>query len=132
MRRNSLGFCVVYIALGSVASCVRGVELNGIPIQNANSTFEITREVTEFREGGAPGIRLIPGLKRYTACVVADAPIAVLDAELPVIDTPSPFTVKVEDGREFSNCLVHSLKTGEVEKNRGFTYCLRCEDVTMP
>ncbi len=45
MRRTSLRFCVTYIALGGLASCARGVELNGIPIQNATSTFEITREV---------------------------------------------------------------------------------------
>lgn len=56
-------------------------------------------------------VHLISEPKRYTVRDVARAPIAVLDAELPVADVLNQFVVQVEDGREFSNCLMESLKT---------------------
>lgn len=64
-------------------------------------------------------------------CVAAQAPLTLFDAKLPTSDTPSRFVVKVEDGREFSQCLLASLKTDDGGKRR-LTYCLRCEDVTTP
>jgi len=64
--------------------------------------------------------------------VVATAPVAVLDAELPVADTPDRFTVGIEDGRQFSRCLLASLKTDGSGNKRRLTYGLRCENVTTP
>ena len=74
----------------------------------------------------------LPGAKRYGVCVVATAPVAVLDAELPLGDTPDRFTVKIEDGREFGRCLLASLKTDGSGNKRRLTDCLRCEAVTIP
>lgn len=101
-----------------ISACAPAFEINGIPIPNATSTFEATQEVTEFREDGNPVIRLISGPKRYTVCAVARAPIAVLDAEVPVADVSNYFVVKVEDGRDLSNCLMESLKTEAQEKTQ--------------
>ena len=88
--------------------------------------------ICEFRSGGDPAILLLPGAKRYGVCVVASGPVAALDAELPVADTPDRFTVQVEDGRQFGRCLLTSLKAEGSGNKRRLTYCLRCEDVTVP
>ncbi len=116
---------------GAVSAAAAGdVSVNGIDIPRAVSTVESTQEVTEFRAIGQP-IQLVPGAKRYAVCVVAASPVAVLDAELPLPDTPSRFVVKVEDGREFANCLLASLKAEGAGGKRRLAYCLRCEDVTL-
>jgi hypothetical protein len=139
-----LSLCsVMMVAVVAIASAdPKGkVSLNGKPIPHAISEIDATVEVTEFRDGSDPlNIKLIPGAKRYTVCIVSRSPIAVLDAELPLSDTPDRFGVKVEDGREFSSCLLTSL---QVEKRQGkrppegknihsYDYCLRCENVTVP
>jgi hypothetical protein len=59
-------------------------------------------------------------------------PVAVVNAELPVGNTPDRFTVGIEDGRESSRCLLGSLKTDGSGNGRRLTYCLRCENVTTP
>lgn len=108
------------------------VSINGVVVPKATSTMDETQDVTEFRAGGDPAILLLPGAKRYGVCVVATAPVAVLDAELPLADTPDRFIVKVEDGREFSRCLLASLKADGSGNKRRLTYCLRCENITAP
>jgi len=108
------------------------VAIDGSPVPKASSTIDSTQDVIEFREGGNPNIALVPGLKRFAVCVIAPAPIAALDAELPLGDPPTRFTVRVEDGREFGQCLLANLKAEGAGGKRRLTYCLRCENVTTP
>jgi hypothetical protein len=124
------------LALGAVldlsVACAADVSIDGTVVPRASSTVEATQDVTEFRSGGDPAISLIPGSKRYTVCVITSAPVVVLDAELPLADTPDRFTVGIEDGRQFSRCLLASLKADGSGNKRRLTYCLRCENVTTP
>lgn len=130
IRRQLAWFGFVVVASIPSLGVAGNVEINGVPVTRTVATIDSTQDITEFREGGSPNVQLVPGIKRYGVCVMAQGPIAVLDAELPVSDTPSRFTVTVEDGRQFSRCLLASLErtTGK----RPFAYCLRCEDVTTP
>ena len=61
-------------------ACAADVSINGTVVPKATSTVEATQDTTEFRSGGDPAISLLPGSKRYTVCVIAPAPVAVLDA----------------------------------------------------
>lgn len=117
------------------------VMVNGTSLPYAVSFIDATVEVVEFRDGSNPNVvKLIPGAKRYTVCIASRVPVRVFDEELPVADTPDRFTVRVEDGRELSGCVLAGLKQAErpVERTRErrigslYRYCLRCEDVTLP
>jgi imidazole glycerol phosphate synthase subunit HisF len=136
MTRLSTGSLLVALSAAVLhPSVTRGaddVSINGVAVPKATSTMDGTQDVSEFRAGGDPTILLFPGAKRYGVCLVAAAPVAVLDAELPLSDSPDRFTVKTEDGREFSRCLLASLKTDGSGNKRRLTYCLRCENVTAP
>ena len=134
MVGSRLAGCTVLAATGLIAFLARAadVSVNGAIVPKATSTIDSTQDITEFRVGGDPAIRLLPASKRYGVCVVAPAPVAVLDGELPVADSPDRFTVQVEDGRTFGRCVLASLKADGSGGKRRFTYCLRCEDVTTP
>ena len=125
-----------FVAMGIVlmvvvaAALAGDVELNGVEVPKAVTLIDVTQDVTEFRSGGDPAIRLVPGPKRYGVCVSTASRVPALDAELPLADTPDRFTVKSDDGREFGACLLASLKVEAPEAKRRYTYCLRCEDVT--
>jgi len=118
--------------LGLAAVAAAAIAVNGAVVPKATSTVDITQTLIEFREGAETSPQMLPGAKRYGVGVVAPSPIAVLDAELPRADTPTRFSVQIEDGRSFGRCLVASLKTEGSAGKRRLTYCLRCEDVTVP
>jgi hypothetical protein len=134
MRRTLtvLACAVLATVAATRADANTNVALNGTVISKASSTIDSTQDVLELREGGNPNVRLLPGLKRFGVCVISPGPIAALDAELPLDDTPSRFTVRVEDSREFGQCLLASLKAEGSGGKRRLTYCLRCENVTAP
>jgi hypothetical protein len=108
------------------------VAVDGAAVPKASSTIDNSQDVIEVQAGGSEGIVLVPGRKRYAVCLVAPAPIAVLDAELPLGSDSKRFAVKVEDGRQFANCLLASLKAEGSGGKRRLSYCLRCENVTAP
>ena len=125
--------CAVVATLASTrAEADVDVAVNGVVLAKASSSIDSTQDVLEFRGGGDPSIQLVPSLKRFGVCVISPGPIAALDAELPLDDTPSRFTVRVEDGREFGQCLLASLKAEGSGGKRRLSYCLRCENVTAP
>ncbi len=131
--RIALASAVLASALAVTrADAAAAVTVNGGVVPKASSTIDSTQDVIEVSEGGNPGTLLVPGRKRFGVCVVAPGPIAALDAELPVADTPTRFVVQVEDGRQFSQCLLTSLKAEGAGGKRRLTYCLRCENVTTP
>ena len=137
-----IGFAVTMSSVAPAAEPGAGrVSVNGTPLRHAVSFIDATVEVTEFRDGTNPNVvKLIPGAKRYTVCIVSKEPLKMFDAELPVADTPDRFTLMVEDGREFSSCLLTGLKQlqkpkGRIHEGRAsllYKYCLRCEDITVP
>ena len=113
-------------------AAVADVSVNGAVMPKASSTVDITQSLIEFREGGETSPQVLPGAKRYGVCVTTPSPVAALDAELPRADGATRFIVQIEDGRSFERCLVASLKTEGSAGKRRLTYCLRCEDVTVP
>jgi hypothetical protein len=130
MRRLALALCLATPA--AAAAATGAVTLDGTALPKARSTIDARVDITEFRQGGDPAIRLLPGPKRYTACIVTPAPVSALDAVLP-LGAPSPrFRVGVEDGRVFSDCLLASLAGDWHGHKRRLTYCLRCENVSTP
>ena len=120
------------IAKGPADAAKGGVTVNGTAVPHATSTISTTVDITEFREGGGDRCgRLLSGCKHYAVCVVSPAPVPMLDAVLPQSAAAPSFSVEVEDGREFSQCLLSGLTT----TNNGrptFTYCFKCEDVSAP
>jgi hypothetical protein len=120
----------VFILLPSAAGAE--VAVDGVAVPKATSTIDSSQDVIEFQEGGGGGVALVPGRKRYGVCLVAPAPIAALDAELPLAADVTRFVVTVEDGRQFSQCLLASLKAEGSGSKRRLSYCLRCENVTTP
>jgi len=124
----------VLLAIGGAPSWANaaGVTIDDTTIAHATSTMSNSIEITEYREGTDNGCpRLLAGCKRYAVCILSPAPIAVLDAEFPQSATATRFSVGVEDGREFSRCLLNTLNTADDAK-RAYTYCFKCEDVTTP
>jgi hypothetical protein len=105
------------------------VKLNGAPIPNAEALVEATPDLGEQRDS-APADGPAAGPRRYGVCIVAPAPIAVLDAEEPRRDEPGRYTVTVEDGRQLGNCVVASLTSDGVGATRRLSYCFRCETAT--
>jgi hypothetical protein len=132
MRRTLIVLACVVVATVAATRADADVAVNGTVVPKASSTIDSTQDVLELREGGNPNIRLLPGLKRFGVCVISPGPIAALDAELPLDDTPSRFTVRLEDSREFGQCLLASFKAEGSGGKRRLTYCLRCENVTAP
>ena len=126
----------VVLTPGGVAETSGGVVLNGELIPYSSASVDATIEVSEFRDGNDPlVVRLVPGTKRYGVCIVARGPVALLDAELPIPDSPDRFSVRIEDRREFGSCLLESLKLqrGPFSTSRpGYEYCLRCESLALP
>jgi hypothetical protein len=123
---------LVAIAKGPPDAAKGGVTVSGTTIPHATSTISTTVDITEFREGtGDRCARLLSGCKHYAVCVVSPAPVAVLDAVLPQSAVVPSFSVGVEDGREFSQCLLSGLSTANNGKPT-FTYCFKCEDVSAP
>ncbi|MCC6849030.1 MAG: hypothetical protein IT294_11060 [Deltaproteobacteria bacterium] len=108
------------------------VAIDGVVVPKAKVTMEITQDVIEFRTGTDPNPQVLPGAKRYGVCVLAAAPVAALDAELPRGDTATRLTVQAGDGRTFVRCLVTGLETEGAGAKHQLKYCLRCEDVTIP
>jgi hypothetical protein len=137
-----LGIAVLATAMAAAPAAHAGtVAVNGVTLPRALGSVEATIDVTEFRDGNDPTvIRLVAGSKRYSVCVLTPDPVAVFDAELPLAASPDRFTVTVEDGREFSACLVERLEMVERPparpRNSGpvqaYRYWLRCENVTVP
>ncbi len=132
MRRLLVLTALALLAAPAIACASDDVVVNGVIVPKAASTVEVTQDLIEFREGGETHPRLLVGAKRYGVCVVAPAPVAVLDAELPRADAVTRMTVQIEDGRAFAGCLVASLTIDGSGGKRRLTYCLRCEDVTTP
>ena len=133
MRRPLIALACAVVATVASSRADAQVAVNSVVAPKARSSIDSTQDVLELREGGNPNILLlVPSLKRFGVCVVSPAPIAALDAELPLDDTPSRFTVRVEDSREFGQCLLASLKAEGSGGKRRLTYCLRCENVTAP
>jgi hypothetical protein len=132
MRRPLISLTCAIVATLVSTRADADIAVNGAVVPKASSSIDSTQDVIEFRDGGNPNILLIPGLKRFAVCVIAPAPIAMLDAELPLGVTPSRFTVRVEDGREFGQCLLANLKAEGSGGKRRLSYCLRCENVTAP
>ena len=122
----------VVLAPGALSDGGAGVVLNGTPIPYSTASVDATIEVAEFRDGSDPlVVRLVPGTKRYGVCIASRSPVALLDAELPLSDTPDRFRVRIADGREFGGCVLESLKLEPHSTSwRGYEYCLRCESLT--
>ncbi|MEO6025426.1 MAG: hypothetical protein ABIR79_00980 [Candidatus Binatia bacterium] len=130
VRALAFAALAALFAFPSVANA--DVTVNGAVVPKATSAVEITQALIEFREGGETSPQVLPGAKRYGVCIVTPSPVGVLDTELPHADSATRLSVQIEDGRSFGRCLVASLKTEGSASKRRLTYCLRCEDVTVP
>ena len=106
------------------------VTLDGVLVPSAVSSMTIEVDVTEFREGGEPNQcpRLIAGCAHPQVTLHTPERVTVLDAQLTGA-TSAQFTVGVEDGRLFHNCVVKSL---EARGKRRYHYGMACEGVSGP
>jgi hypothetical protein len=106
------------------------VTLDGVSVPGAVSSMTIEVDVTEFRDGGEPDQcpRLIAGCAHPQVSLATPKRVAVLDAQLTGAAS-AQFTVGVEDGRFFHNCVVKSL---EAMGKRRYRYGLACEGVSGP
>jgi hypothetical protein len=107
------------------------VTLDGVAIPRASSTMSIDVGITEFRDGGEQCPRLIAGCPNLKVCIGAPARLASLDAQLAGA-APARFSVGVEDGRSFAQCVPASLETRGPRQRKHYEYCLRCEGLTGP
>jgi len=114
--------CAAMMPAGSVT-------LNGVVIAGAETRPDITVSIAEFREGGGGLVRLAPGLRRYAVTIVSRDPIVLLESQLPAAATPARFTVGMENGRIFRNCLVAGLASEGTAGGYRLLYAFRCEDV---
>jgi hypothetical protein len=119
------------LALTVVSAPAADVTLDGVALPRATSTMSIPVDVTEFREGGGGCPRLLPGCAKPTVCVTVATPVPALDGQV-AGNPPARFSVGVEDGRTFVQCLLASLNTDGGGARRHYVYCLRCEGVTGP
>jgi hypothetical protein len=121
----------VLALLAGLAPATRAAEvtLDGAVVPKASSTMSIPVVVTEFRESGLCA-RLIPGCAKPTVCITAPSAVAALDGQLAGA-AAARFSVGVEDGRVFSQCVLASLDTDAAPRRR-YVYCLRCEGVSAP
>ena len=128
---------IVLVLMLSVVFCphvgAQEVTVNGIVLQDAQTNLNITIDVIEFREGSDPVVHLTTGKKHYGVSIVSPTPIRMFDVEFPLAHaTPQHFSVKIEDGREFSRCLVTGLKSSGADPSHHLIYALACEDVSQP
>jgi len=138
---------ITMVALAAIAArgpspSAGGVTVNGAVVPHATSTTSTSVDITEFREGGdSTCSRLLADCKHYAVCINSPAAIAVLDAVLPQSAASTRFSVGVEDGRQFSQCLLSTVNTNTSagpgfahfdNSPRPYTYCFKCEDVTLP
>lgn len=117
------------------AASAADVTVNGNVVLQGASTINNSIDILQFRNGNDSSVcaSLLSGCKHYGVCILAPAPVGVLDAVFPLSVTPPQFTVGVEDGREFRMCLLNTLKAGPgTNGNRTYTYCFECDDVTTP
>ena len=114
--------CAAMMPAGSVT-------LNGVASAGAETRPDITVSIAEFREGGGGLVRLAPGLRRYAVTIVSRDPIVLLESQLPAAATPARFTVGMENGRIFRNCLVAGLASEGTAGGYRLLYAFRCEDV---
>ncbi len=105
------------------------VTLDSVPVR-AVSSMTIEVDVTEFRDGGEPNQCpvLIAGCAHPQVSLHTPERVAVLDAQLTGAASVQ-FTVGVEDGRLFHNCVVKSL---EARGKRRYHYGMVCEGVSGP
>lgn len=127
----SAALCLAVLAIAAGRAPAADVTLNGTEIARATSTMSVHVDVTEFRDGGSLCAQLIRGCAKPTVCVNAPAPVAALDAQLAGA-APAKFTVGVEDGRHFAQCVLASLDTTGAASKRRYAYCLLCEGITGP
>ena len=132
MRRVSLlCLCLFFSCYSLVAA--EEVVVNGITLTNTHADINMTIDVIEFRQGNAPVAHLTTGRKHYGFSLISFVPVPMFEAELPLSSaTTSQFSVSVEDGREFSRCLVTGLVSSGSGTDRRLIYTLRCEDVSLP
>lgn len=129
---------VLFLCLCLLLSCyslvaAEDVVVNGITLTNAHADINITIDVIEFRQGADPVVHLTTGRKHYGLSLTSPVPVPMFEAELPFSNsTPNQFSVSVEDGREFSRCLVTGLVSSGSATDRRLVYMLRCEDVSLP
>jgi hypothetical protein len=105
------------------------VKLNDVVIPGAEARPDITVSIAEFREGGGGPVRLSPALRRYAVTLVSRQAIPLLEGQLPVAAVPAKFTVGMEGGRSFRNCLVAGLASEGSAGGYRLLYTFRCEDV---
>jgi hypothetical protein len=119
---------LAYLCFPIVAAA--GVTLDGVPVPKGVSSMTIEVVVTEFREGGEPNqcARLIAGCAHPQVSLHTPKRVAVLDAQLTGAASVL-FTVGVEDGRLFHNCVLNSL---EARGKRRYHYGMVCEGVSGP
>ena len=109
------------------------VQVDGVSLDGTQSNLNVTVDIIEYRQGEDPVVHLTPGKHHYGVAIVSQSPIAMFDAELsPPTATQHQFTVTVEDGREFSRCLVAGLKSAGSDPSHQLSYSLVCETVTPP
>ena len=115
--------------LGCAVMAQTPITLNGMVIAGTEARPDITVNIVEYREAGDNQPRLLPGLKRYGITVVSRDPIALLESQLPVAAVPARFTIGIQNGRTFRNCLVAGLTSEGTAGTYRLLYALRCEDV---
>jgi hypothetical protein len=126
---------LVALAGAATRTNAADVTVNNTAVPQAISTINNLIDITEFRSGGDASACpiLLSGCKHYGVCILSPAPVGVLDAVFPQSVTPPQFTVGVEDGRQFLQCLLNTLNVGPgTNGNRTYTYCFECENVTTP
>lgn len=109
------------------------VTLDGVAVPKAVSSMHVDVDVTEYREGTDPDQcpRLLTGCTHPRVCVETPDRVPVLDAQLGGA-APAHFSVGVEDGRSFQQCVLESLDSQGEKGKRRYDYCLRCEGVSGP
>jgi hypothetical protein len=111
----------------------QGIRVNGVRIDGARSNLNIIVDVIEFRQDDDPTVRLTTSKKHYGLSVISPRPVPMFDAELPTSNFPPHyFTVTMEDGREFSGCVVAGLKSSGSDPSHNLAYVLTCGNVNTP
>jgi len=110
----------------------QGVVINGLVAHGARANLNITVDLIEYRQGDDAMVHLTTGKKHYGLAVVSPRPLPQFDPELLLSTTAQPFTVSVEDGREFTGCLVTGLKTVGPDTAPRLSYALACESMSLP
>lgn len=131
---STLGLLVALAGAATPANAA-DVTVNNVAVPQATSTINNLIDITQFRSGADASScpTLLSGCKHYGVCVLSPAPVGVLDAVFPQSATPPQFTVGVEDGRQFLQCLLNTLNAASGPNGtRTYAYCFECEDVTTP